>query len=431
MSGVRHLAPVDMPSAHSSETAAHAGSPLSPADARRRIIVLLLIVFVDLLGFGVLIPLIPFYAVRLGLTPEWVTLVIALHSLMQFAGAPLLGRLSDRHGRRPVLAISMAGHALAYALLIFSDNLALLVASRLLSGITSANLAAAYAYISDITPPAARAASLARLSAAFALGFALGPALGGLLVGGVSPEQADLARPAMAAALLSLLALAGILLFLPESHTPTRTAVRSDASRSANPGRRQLLRDRALAFMVALALVVLLFAAMRESLLSLWLHARLALDAHSIGLVFTVNGLTIALVQFTLTGRLAARFGEMATLRGGIACYGLSWLGLVLASSLPLVLVSIAINAVGTALFGTSLQTLVSLRAAASSRGAVLGFYQSSSSLARFMGAALSGTLFGQLGPNVPFAAGAVAMLPAMAMTFAIATRLRTSPEPG
>ena len=121
----------------------------------------------------------------------------------------------------------------------------------------------------------------------------------------------------------------------------------------------------------------------------------------------------------------------MATLRGGIACYGLSWLGLVLASSLPLVLVSIAINAVGTALFGTSLQTLVSLRAAASSRGAVLGFYQSSSSLARLIDAALSGNLLGQFCPNMPFAAGAVAMLPAMAMTFAIATRLRTSPEPG
>ena len=181
--------------------------------------------------------------------------------------------------------------------------------------------------------------------------------------------------------------------------------------------------------MVSLALLVLMFAAMRESLLSLWLHDRLAFDAHTIGLVFTVNGLMIAVVQFTVTGRLASLFGEMATLRVGIACYGLSWLGLVLAPNLPLVLVSIAINAIGTALFGTSLQTLVSLRAAATTRGAVMGLYQSSSSLARFLGAAFSGTLFGQLGPNVPFALGAAAMLPAMGLTFAIATRLRPPPE--
>jgi DHA1 family tetracycline resistance protein-like MFS transporter len=402
--------------------------PLQPADARRRVTVLLLIVFVDLLGFGVLIPLIPFYAVRLGLSPDWVTLVIALHSLMQFVAAPILGRLSDRHGRRPVLAISMAGHALAYSLLIFSDSLALLVVSRLLSGITSANLAAAYAYISDVTPPARRAGSLARLSAAFALGFALGPALGGLLAGNVSPEQADLALPALAATALSLLALVGIVLFLPESHQP-RAAMQGAAARPPPPGRRQLLRDGALAGMVSLALLVLLFAAMRESLLSLWLHDRLAFDAHTIGLVFTVNGLMIAFVQFTLTGRLAAMFGEMATLRAGIACYGLSWLGLVLAPSLPLVLVSIAVNAIGTALFGTSLQTLVSLRAAAATRGAVMGLYQSSSSLARFLGAAFSGTLFGQFGPNVPFALGAAAMLPAMGLTFAIATRLRPPQE--
>lgn len=409
--------------------ASQGAASLSPADSQRRIAILLLIVFVDLLGFGVLIPLIPFYAVRLGLPAEAVTLVIALHSLMQFVGAPILGRLSDRHGRRPVLAISMAGHALAYALLIVSDSLLLLIVSRLLSGVTSANLAAAYAYITDVTPPARRAASLAKLSASFALGFALGPAIGGLLAGGITVEQADLVRPAIAAALFSILALLGIVLFLPESHRPQRAAAGAPTRRPPPHSRRQLLSDRALALMVTLALLVLAFAAMRESLLSLWLHGRLAFDAHTIGLVFTVNGFMIAIVQFTITGRLAARFGELVTLRIGVACYGLSWLGLVLAPGLPLVLVAIAINAVGTALFGTSLQTLVSLRSPAAVRGAVMGLYQSSSSLARFLGAAFSGTLFGQLGPNVPFAIGAAAMLPAMAMTFAIAARLKQPAE--
>jgi MFS family permease len=398
-------------------------APPTAADLRRRLAVLWLVVFVDLLGFGVLIPLIPFYAARLGLSPEWITLVISLHSLLQFVGAPLLGRLSDRFGRRPVLALSMAGHAAAYAMLASADTVWLLVASRLLSGFTSGNLATAYAYVSDVTPSERRAAGIARISSAFALGFALGPLLGGLLAGAGDPTTAQLGPPALAAALLSLTALLGIVLFLQESHTvPTPTAA---GAPKAPASRRPLLQDAALRLMIVLSLGVLLFAAMRETLMALWLHDRLGFDTRTIAVVFTVNGLIVALIQFTATGALAQRLGELATLRLGIVCYGLSWAGLVLAGSLPAVLCATALGAGGTALFGTSLQSLVSQRAAQSSRGAVMGLYQSSASLARFGGAAFSGTLYGQLGHNVPFTLGAVAMLPALAITAMIAVQLR------
>ncbi len=401
-----------------------------PRDLRRRLAVLWLVVFVDLLGFGVLIPLIPFYGVRLGLSAEWVTLVISLHSLLQFIGAPILGRLSDRHGRRPVLALSMAGHAVAYGMLAFADTIWLLVLSRLLSGFTSGNLAAAYAYVSDVTPPERRAAGLARISAAFALGFALGPALGGLLAGSSDLDEARFAAPAFAAAALSLLSLLGIAMFLPESHGPRRVASPGTDASAATPhaaplGRLAPLRDAALRLMILLSLGVLTFAAMRESLMSLWLHDEMRFDTRTIGLVFAVNGLIVALTQFTATGWLAQRFGEMVTLRVGILCYGASWAGLVLAGGLPTVMLATAAGAVGTALFGTSLQSLVSQRAAPTTRGAVMGVYQSSASLARFGGAAFSGTLYGQLGHNVPFTLGALAMLPALAITAMIAVRLR------
>jgi predicted MFS family arabinose efflux permease len=401
-----------------------------PRDLRRRLAVLWLVVFVDLLGFGVLIPLIPFYGVRLGLSPEWVTLVISLHSLLQFLGAPILGRLSDRHGRRPVLALSMAGHAVAYGMLAIADTLWLLVLSRLLSGFTSGNLAAAYAYVSDVTPPERRAAGLARISAAFALGFALGPALGGLLAGSSHLDEARFAAPAFAAAALSLLSLLGIAAFLPESHGSRRVSS-PGADRltvtpnAAPPGRLALLGDAALRLMIVLSLGVLTFAAMRESLMSLWLHDEMRFDTRTIGVVFTFNGLIVALTQFTATGWLAQRFGEMVTLRIGILCYGVSWAGLVLAGGLPTVMLATAAGAIGTALFGTSLQSLVSQRAASTTRGAVMGVYQSSASLARFGGAAFSGTLYGQLGHNVPFMLGALAMLPALAITAMIAIRLR------
>jgi len=396
---------------------------ISAADMRRRLAVLLLIVFVDLLGFGVLIPLIPFYAERLGLTPQWITLVISLHSLMQFVGAPILGRLSDRFGRRPVLALSMAGHIAAYGLLAFADNLTLLVASRLLSGLTSGNLSAAYAYVTDITPPERRADGLGKVSAAFALGFALGPALGGWLAGGANPTEANLAQPAIAAAALSAISLLGILLFLPESHRRD-AAARPTGTDAETSTRRALLRDTALALMILLALMVLCFAAMRESLLALWLHDRMAADTYDIGVVFTANGIVVAIVQFWFMGRLARRFGAMQTLRAGVVAYACSWLGLVLAPNLTWVIVATGFGAIGTALFGTSLQTLVSMRAVTSNRGAVMGLYQSNAALARFFGAALSGTLYGSLGQNAPFSIGALMMIPALALTFFIAVEL-------
>lgn len=397
--------------------------------------VLLLVVFVDLLGFGLLIPLIPFYAERLGLSPGWITFVIALHSLMQFAAAPSMGRLSDRYGRRPVLMLSMAGHALAYGLLAIADSVPLLIASRLLSGVTSANLAAAYAYVSDITPPDRRQDGFAHVSAAFALGFALGPALGGLLAGAQSPTTADLDPPAIVAALLSLLALAGIALLLPESHrlpVDGQPGGRPAAAGAPDPGRMRaaapgVLRDAALRLMLSLGIIVFACAAMRESLLSLWLHDRFEFDTHTIGVVFMINGMAIALVQSFATGPLGRRFGALATLRAGIACYAVSWLGLVLAPGLTAVSLAMVAGAFGTALSGTSLQTLVSMRASPANRGAVMGAYQSGSGLARFFGAAFSGSLFGLLGRDVPFALGAAAMLPALLMTLPIA-RLLASP---
>lgn len=383
-------------------------------------------VFVDLLGFGVLIPLVPFYAVKLGLPPAWVTFVIALHALFQFVGAPVLGRISDRLGRRPVLMISMLGHAAAYLLLGFADSVALLVLSRVLSGFTSGNLAAAYAYVADVCPPEKRAAGLARVSSAFALGYALGPLLGGLLAGDGAPVAADLHRPAFTAAFLSVLSFAAIMLLLPETHhpvrpprgTPVRLQTRTEIVR----------RDHALLLLLVLTLTVFVCAAMRESLLALWAHDKHHLDTAAITLLFTINGLGVAIMQFFATGRVIQGLGELHTVRTGIACYGLGWLILVLAGGFGWLTAGILCGSVATALFGTSLQTLVSARAAGNTRGTVMGLYQSSSSLARFSGAALSGSLYDLAGYDAPFVFGALMMLPALLLTLWIAQALRRSP---
>src|SRR5579872_7006563 len=167
--------------------------------------ILFFIVFIDLLGFGIIIPQLPFYGVHFGASPAAVTLLMSCYSLAQFFMSPVLGRLSDRVGRRPVLMVSMACSCLAYLWLGFASALWMLFAARLLAGAGAGNIAAAQAYIADVTPPEKRAKGMGMIGAAFGLGFTIGPAIGGLLAGS-DPTHAALARPGFLAAGLSAVA---------------------------------------------------------------------------------------------------------------------------------------------------------------------------------------------------------------------------------
>src|ERR1700750_723369 len=174
---------------------------------------LFLIVLVDLIGFGLVIPLLPFYALRFDASPPEVTLLLAFYSLMQWFAAPLWGRLSDRVGRRPVLMVSMAASVLAYLWIGSATALWMLFAARALAGACAGNIAAAQAYIADVTKPEDRAKGMGVIGAAFGLGFIIGPAVGGLLAGN-NPASADMQSPAWVAAGLSVLALCGVVFLL-------------------------------------------------------------------------------------------------------------------------------------------------------------------------------------------------------------------------
>src|SRR5438105_5170185 len=180
--------------------------------------ILFLIVFVDLVGFGLIIPLLPFYGERFGASPQLVTILMAVYSLMSMLAAPLWGRLSDRIGRRPVLMASMAAAALAYLWLGLATELWMVFAARALSGACAGNIAAAQAYIADVTPPEKRARGMGMIGAAFGLGFIIGPALGGILAGN-DLATADLRTPGFLAAGLSLVAFLGVLFVLKESRS--------------------------------------------------------------------------------------------------------------------------------------------------------------------------------------------------------------------
>lgn len=387
--------------------------------------VLFLVVFVDLLGFGILGPLIPFYVERLGASAETITLIIALYSLSQFVSMPLWGYLSDRIGRRPVLAISMAGHAISYIIMAYADSLWMMAFARIFGGITSANLATAYAYIADTTDNKNRAKGLGRISAAFGMGFVLGPVIGGFLAGGDSVAEANFMLPAFVAAGLSALSFLGILFFLPES----RPVEKADAKMKKRPGigtMMQTAMQRPVVAMISgLCFLVITFVAMREAILPLWAHFLHDMSPVDIGILLAVSGGTVTLLQLFAMGPLTSRFGEVTLVKSAIAFYAIGWAGLIVSSTLIQMSMALVFTAAATAMFQTCLQSLLSQQAGTHERGTIMSLYQSSSSLARFSGQAVSGTLYGQVGPNAPFSLGILAMFPAMVLIFFIGQRIR------
>jgi MFS family permease len=392
---------------------------------------LFLIVLIDLIGFGLVIPLLPFYAVRFGATAPEVTWLMATYSLMQLVAAPFWGRLSDRVGRRPVLMASMTASALAYVWLGAASDLWMLFAARGLAGACAGNIAAAQAYIADITKPEERAHGMGMIGAAFGLGFIFGPALGGFLAGN-NPATANLETPAWVAAALSFVALCGVLFVLRESHPAERRGLAPPRGRIglifASLRRPVLSR-----LVVIFFLVILAFAAM-ESIFALWALRQLDWGPEKVGYVFAYLGLLSAVMQGGLTRRLTKRYGEERLLLAGLVLLVIGLVTVPFAHDLPVLAGAFAALAIGLGLVQPALNSLISRRAGASEQGQVLGVTQSVGSLARVIGPPLAGYLFADLSHGSPFFGGAVivalAFLLALNLFGGFGTAPLVEPEP-
>jgi DHA1 family tetracycline resistance protein-like MFS transporter len=371
--------------------------------------VLFLVVFVDLVGFGLLIPLLPFYVQRTGAGPELITLVLGLYSLAQFVAAPVWGRLSDRHGRKPILAMTSVGLGLSYVLLAFADSLALVAASRILGGFMAGNIATAQAYVSDVTAPEGRARGMGILGAAFGLGFIVGPAIGGVLAG-ADVKAADFVSPALAAMALSFAAAIGVVVFLKES-LPHEARLRRPTWRekaNAIAGRRALLMMAAAGFLVITAW------AQFETVFALWVNAVFAYGPREIGFVLGFMGVVNVLVQGLFMGLLTRRFGERRLALIAVVLFVAGYVVVAASPDLPMVLAACAALAVASALFNPAVTSLVSQEALAGERGTVLGAYQAATALGRVAGPAFSGVLFAA-GMALPYLVAAALAAPALA----------------
>ncbi len=368
---------------------------------------LFIIVFLDLIGFGMIIPVFPFYAERTGVDPASVIFFLGLYSLGQLVGAPIWGTLSDRIGRRPVLLITLLGNAGASVMLAFADSGFTLGLSRVAAGLAAGNVATAYAYATDITTDATRPRALGLLGSAFGLGFIAGPALGGVLAGNDAAGD-GLVRVAWGAAVMSMIAFVLTLVRLPESLS---SDVRATSRSRPRPKLAEYFSRAGLRQVLLTTIVVIAAASMLQSTLALWAAEDLGMGPRTLGLVYMFVGIVSVVVQVGLTGPLTKRFGAYTLAQIGIVLMSAGMFAIPVSRQMSLLLISLGVFGVGSAILNPTFGNLVAGLAGSHERGAALGAYQSASSLGRVIGPFTAAGVAVISNLSWPFVVGAVVSL--------------------
>ncbi len=395
----------------------------APKDDPRALIVLLSVIFLNMAGFGLVIPLLPFFGQAFD-APAWqITLMFSAFSVGQFLGEPFWGKLSDRIGRRPVLILTTAGGALAYVALALAPGIWAALAVRLVSGFLSGNISTLQGYLADITPPQQRAGRMGIMGSAFSLGFMVGPALGGLLA---QPElgPTGFQIPLYVAAAFGLASALGVILFMRETVVPqAQGAVRPPA-----PPRGAVLRQ-ALADPVILRVFLISFVTISgfagiEATYGLWTEVRFGWGPREIGLAFMLAGIIGVVAQGSLTGLLVRRYGEGRVLLAGLCLMFVGMVTQFAAIGWPMAVVGLAIVVFGQSITFPNLVALISMATPSERQGEVLGLNMSNSALARIGGPVLAGQLFSLVAPGAPFALTAILILPAIWLCLQIMARV-------
>jgi len=376
--------------------------------------ILFVTVFIDLVGFGIIIPFLAYYVESFGARAAVVGLLMSSYSLAQFVFAPVWGRVSDRVGRRPILLLGLLGSVAGYTLFGLAGTLVLLFVGRVLMGIFGATIPTSQAAVADVTRPEDRARGMGMIGAAIGLGFILGPALGGVLsnLSGVLRvplfQQNPYALPCLASAALAALNLIAAAFFLPESLPRERRGAPSDTRYSRIEHLSRSLSDPRMRLLVIVYFLFMLGFTMMEATLTLFIERRIGTGDHAllvrrVGYLFGFIGIIQVGLQGGLVGRLAKRFGERKLLVIGCTVTALALAALPIASSWSAIYGCAFGLACGHGLSQPSVASLISRAAPAQTQGSALGVSQSAASLARVLGPALGGALFQQVAPGAPY----------------------------
>jgi DHA1 family tetracycline resistance protein-like MFS transporter len=384
----------------------------SPTDkSTRSLLALFAVIVIDLIGFGIVVPILPYYAKSLDASPVTLGFLLAAYPAFQFIFSPIWGRLSDRIGRKPVMLATIFGSAGALALLGVSDSLFGLFAGRILGGIFGANISVATAYVADVTREEERTRWMGMVGACFGIGFVLGPALGGLLapsLDGSWPASALFGAtlssyiepfgygiPMLLASAMAAInfAFASWALAEPDRH----------ANRDPSAGRLEVLRDPAIRRLCTINLIFSLAVTQLESVFAYFMIDRFRYDAMHVAFILVGMAVLMGGVQGGAIRPLAARFGERKLALGGFALMAVSLFAVPFMPTVGWILLPLALSAIGRGIGQPPILSLISMTASPSERGSVMGTFQSSASLARVVGPTAAGVLYAlyQGGPFV------------------------------
>jgi len=362
----------------------------------RPLLVIFLTIFVNLIGFGIIIPLLPFYAETFGASPVAIGLLFAVFSLCQLVAAPALGDLSDRYGRRPILIFSLAGTVVSFVMLAVAHSLTMLFLARIVDGLSGGNISTARAYVADITEPKDRAHAYGLIGAAFGLGFILGPAISGALA------SISYAAPVWAAAAITLAAAVVAWAWLPETvhraHAGTGMPFRYLPGLLQRPGLRRML---AIDFVYWFAFAVF------QTTFALFAARRFGFDVSQTGYFFAAFGLLGAAVQGGLIRPVVRRLGDRRTFQLGLVCAAVGLVAATLTHAVATLAVALIPLALGIGFGHPTMASLVSRAARGDEQGRVQGTASALESLGRAVGPVWGNASLQHLGESTPYLSAA------------------------
>ena len=365
---------------------------------RRRLATIFAVVFIDVLGFGLILPLLPYYATRFGASAFMIGLLTASYPAAQIIGSPILGRMSDRFGRRPILMVSIAGTAVSFLILGSASALWLLFAGRILDGLTGGNFTVAQSYITDVTTTEDRARGLGLTGAAFGLGFIIGPALGGLL------SQWGYGLPAYVAAAVAMLNVLLVALFLPESLTEERKTELAAQPRGGITLKRLIDALRRPLFGDALELRFFFGVAFAtfQTMFSLWALKHLGLNPQAIGLLLAYVGILSVVVQLALIGPLTRRFSEGLLLVVTLVVAGVFFVAWGVSPNIPVLLVVLTPLVFAISIQNTVSQSVLSKTVGPTEIGGAFGLSGAVQNIGSIAAPIIGGAIIGSVGTWAP-----------------------------
>lgn len=365
---------------------------------KKRLFSIFLVVFIDLLGFSIILPLLPFYAESFGASATTVGFLVAIYAAGQMFSAPLLGRLSDRYGRRPFLIVSILGGVIGFFMLGFAKSLTILFVARLIDGLTAGNISVAQAYITDITDAKNRSRGLGLIGAAFGLGFIIGPALGGIL------SQWGYSVPAFVAAGVATLNLLVVILWLPESLTEERKKEISLQKKSPLSINSLLLTlKKPVVGPLLHTRVFYGFAfALFQSIFALYGQFRFGLSPQNIGYILAYVGILSVITQGLLVGRISDRFPDHKVIFASTALIAISFLAWAFAPNIPFLLIILLPIAMNAGILNTIINSALTKAVPPVEFGGILGLSASLESATRVIAPTLGGFLLERFGTSAP-----------------------------